>query len=164
MESKKLKEILALHKLWLADENTGKKADLQGAKLFGANLRGVDLRGADLEGVNLRGADLRRADLRRAKLQGANLQRAKLQGADLRGDDLDMSSGVPFHCGGTGIIGDDRLFSQMLYHLTRQDWSHCSETVKESLDHINRLATIDLFCDYRSDVCDLVIKPEISTL
>lgn len=53
-----LQEILAQHKLWLADEKNGKKADLRRANLSSANLSV-----ADLSGANLRRADLRKADL-----------------------------------------------------------------------------------------------------
>ena len=49
-------EILRKHKLWLAGEEGGEKADLRGV-----NLREADLREADLIGANLRGADLRGA-------------------------------------------------------------------------------------------------------
>ena len=87
-----------------------------------------------------------------ANLRWANLRGADLRGADLRGADLDMSSGIPFHCGGTTFKGDDRLFAQMIYHLTRGDWSQCSGGVKEALDHIMQCAAVDLFCEYRSDV------------
>ena len=87
-----------------------------------------------------------------ANLRRANLRGADLSGADLRGADLDMSSGIPFHCGGTTFKGDDRLFAQMIYHLTRGDWSQCSGGVKEALDHIMQCAAVDLFCEYRSDV------------
>lgn len=53
MDSKKLKDILNQHKMWLTGEEGGKCADL-----CGANLRGADLYGANLRGANLCGADL----------------------------------------------------------------------------------------------------------
>ena len=107
------------------------------ANLRGANLRSANLRSADLHGTNLRSADLR----------GANLR-----GADLRGADLDFSSGIPFHCGGIGVSIDDRIFAQMLYHLTRMDVSKASGGVKETMKAIRNMAASDLFCEYRKDV------------
>lgn len=43
MKKEDLQEILELHKLWLAGEEEGKKAKLQGANLREANLRKADL-------------------------------------------------------------------------------------------------------------------------
>ena len=103
MDSKKLKEILKKHKLWLEGDKGGERADLwgadlRGANLWGANLCGADLCRADLRGANLCGADLCRADLckadlsnaylRKADLRGADLSNAYLRKADLRGADL----------------------------------------------------------------------------
>ena len=72
MEISELQKILVDHALWLADNSTGKKADLSGADLRGAGLSVADLRGADLRGADLRGADLRGADLYGADLRGAD--------------------------------------------------------------------------------------------
>ena len=88
-----------------------------------------------------------RADLTRANLSGANLS-----GADLSGADLDMSSGIPFHCGGAAFKGDDRLAAQMIYHFARGDWSGCSGGVQEAVEAIRSMAITDLFCEYRSDI------------
>ena len=82
-----LEVFLRKHKLWLADDPNGERADLCGADLRGANLWGADLRGADLWGADLRGADLRGADLR-----GADLGEANLRGANLRGANLDKNT------------------------------------------------------------------------
>ena len=83
-----LVEILRKHKLWLADNPSGARADLTGANLTGANLYGADLTRADLTGADLTGADLTRAHLTRADLTGADLYGADLTGADLYGADL----------------------------------------------------------------------------
>jgi len=80
-----IKEILSNHKLWLSNNDNGKRANLQGANLQGANLQDADLQGAYLQGADLQGAYLQDADLQGADLQGAYLQRAYLQGADLQG-------------------------------------------------------------------------------
>ena len=88
-----LEVFLRKHKLWLADEPGGERADLSGAdlsgaNLFGANLSGANLSGANLFGANLFGADLSRANLFGANLFGADLSRANLFGADLSRADL----------------------------------------------------------------------------
>ena len=97
-----IKAILADHAKWMADNTTGKQADLRRANLSGAYLHGADLRRANLSGANLhaaylRGADLREANLRGADLFGANLHRADLRGADLHEADLygaDLSGAI----------------------------------------------------------------------
>ena len=81
MKKEELEEVLRLHKMWLNEEEGGKKANLIGADLRGANLRGADLRGANLIGADLRGANLIGANLRGANLIGANLIGANLRGA-----------------------------------------------------------------------------------
>ena len=93
MKKEKLTKILAAHKLWLADEPNGRRADLRSADLIcadlgGANLRDAGLICADLSGADLIWADLRGADLRDADLSGANLSGANLRDADLRSADL----------------------------------------------------------------------------
>ena len=81
MDTKKISEILELHKQFLSGGKDGKRADLRGANLREADLSRADLRGANLREADLRGADLRGADLRGANLRGANLSRANLSGA-----------------------------------------------------------------------------------
>ena len=93
-----------------------------------------------------------RADLSRADLSGAYLTGADLRWADLTGANLDMSSGIPFHCGGAAFKGDDRLAAQMIYHFARGDWSGCSGGVQEAVEAIRSMAITDLFCEYRSDI------------
>lgn len=53
-----LDEILRLHKLWLAGDPLGVRADLRDIDLHDIDLRGADLSCADLSYANLRGADL----------------------------------------------------------------------------------------------------------
>ena len=67
MNTKKISEILGLHKRFLSGGKDGKRADLSGADLSGANLRWANLRWA-----NLSGADLSEADLSGANLSGAD--------------------------------------------------------------------------------------------
>ena len=88
MDSKKLKDILNQHKMWLTGEEGGKCADLCGANLCGADLYGANLRGANLCDANLCGANLCDANLYGANLRGANLCGANLYGANLRDANL----------------------------------------------------------------------------
>ncbi len=110
-----IERILADHKAWLDDNNTGKRAnlrgadlrgaDLSGANLRGANLRGANLRGADLSGANLRGANLRGANLRGANLRGANLRGANFSGANFSGADLRGANLIGANLSGANLIG-----------------------------------------------------------
>ncbi len=115
MKKDELQEVLRLHKMWLNDEDGGKRADLQWA-----DLRGADLQWADLRGADLRGADLQRADLRGADLQRADLQWADLRGADLQRADLDYSC-FPLWCGSKGMKVDRRLAAQIAAHFCTLD-------------------------------------------
>ena len=68
MKKTELDEILKLHKMWLNNEEGGKRANL-----FGADLRSADLSCANLRSADLSGADLSCANLRSADLSCANL-------------------------------------------------------------------------------------------
>ena len=92
MTSEKLANILAAHKLYLADKEGGSRADLSGADLSDANLGWASLRGADLSDANLSGANLSRADLCWADLRGANLSMADLSDANLIGANLNRAN------------------------------------------------------------------------
>ena len=149
-------DILARHEAWIKGEG-GARADLSRADLSGAYLTGADLRWASLSEASLTRANLRWASLSEASLTGANLTGADLTGANLTranltGANLDMSSGIPFHCGGAAFKGDDRLAAQMIYHFARGDWSGCSGGVQEAVEAIRSMAITDLFCEYRSDI------------
>ena len=89
MNSIQIESILEQHKLWLANDPKGVRAnledaDLKGANLQDANLRYANLRYANLKGANLEGANLEGADLRVANLEDANLEGANLEGANLK--------------------------------------------------------------------------------
>ena len=58
-----LNVFLRKHKLWLANDPEGERADLYKADLRWANLSGADLRWANLRWANLRWANLSGADL-----------------------------------------------------------------------------------------------------
>ena len=137
-------------------------AELNDAKLNYAKLNYAELNGAELNNAKLNDAKLNYAELNDAELNGAELNGAELNGAELNGAELNNAildfSCLPLHCGGTGIVGDDRLFAQLLFHLTRQNWNNCSGGVREALAHITQCAAVDLFCEYRSDVTRLEDK------
>jgi hypothetical protein len=57
MTQDEIKQILELHRAWITDPLTGKRADLDGANLYGANLSGADLTRANLSGADLYGAN-----------------------------------------------------------------------------------------------------------
>ena len=120
MNTDELKTMLEKHKLWLDDEEGGKRANLQYADLEGADLRDADLRDADLRGANLRGANLQYADLRGANLRVTDLEGANLRGANLRGANLDYTC-LPLWCGSKGMIVDKRIAAQIAAHFCALD-------------------------------------------
>ncbi len=187
MDQTKLQEILQAHKKWLAgDYKEGARANLRAADLLAADLHGADLRGADLNGANLRGAnlhganlraadlnganlhganlraaDLRGADLRDADLNGANLRAADLHGADLHGADLDFSD-FPLWCGGLDVHIDDKLASQLLYHLLRNVAysKNTGEELRSLLLTPELIGAANLF--HRVDECGKIVVPEVN--
>ena len=134
--SEQLKEILAKHAKWLADNSKGARADLSGADLSGVNLSGFDLSYTDLSYTDLHGANLNSAYLNHAKLiyanlsyanlnsanlHGANLNSANLRGANLSHTSMDYSSGIPLWCGGADFKCKAKLIQQVLAHLVTLD-------------------------------------------
>ena len=83
MKAEELKEVLRLHKLWLADDFGGARANLSSASLIGADLSGAHLCSANLSDANLSGANLRDANFCGANLSGASLNYANLNYANL---------------------------------------------------------------------------------
>jgi hypothetical protein len=69
-----------------------------------------------LSRANLSEANLSDANLRWANLSSANLSRANLSRADLSGADLDYSC-WPLWCGSLSVKVDERILSQLAYHL-----------------------------------------------
>ena len=122
----KIAEKLRLHKMWLNNEEGGKRADFSNTNLSQANLSGANLSQANLSHANLSQANLSHANLSGANLSGANLNQANLRCADLRcadlsqanlsGADLDYTC-LPLWCGSLKANFDDRLAIQLLYHL-----------------------------------------------
>ena len=88
MEMIELKNILALHKKWLNEEEGGEKADLHGADLNGICLDNVDFRNANLKCTSFRGAVITNSDFRSADLYGADFRGAFLQGSDFASANL----------------------------------------------------------------------------
>ena len=147
---------LRKHRAYILNiRGVGVKANLCEANLCEANLCEANLSYADLSYANLRGANLSYADLSYANLCGANLSYSNLSyanlcEANLSYANLDFSSVIPFSCKGTNIKADDRLFSQMIYHLTRQQWTLTKENQK-FLDSIPK-PILNSFCNYRDDL------------
>ena len=158
MRQEELELVIDEHKKWLID-NGGERADFRGANLRGANfsdtyLRFANFKGANFKGANLRNTNLADADLRGADFTDADFRGANFRGANLRGVGLDFSSGIPFYCGGTQIKGDRRLFAQMVFQLTRQDWQDLN---KEELLWFQSIPERikNSFCNYRGDIKEI---------
>ena len=110
-----LVEILRKHKMWLAGDPSGVRANLYGANLtranlyeanlYEANLTGANLTGANLTGANLTGANLYGANLTGANLTGANLYEANLTGANLTGANLTRANLTGANLTGANLYG-----------------------------------------------------------
>jgi hypothetical protein len=121
-----LEVFLRKHKLWLACEEGGERANLQGANLQEANLRWANLQGANLQGANLQEANLRWANLRWANLQEANLQGANLQGANLQGA---QNICLPISCPEEGeFVGFKKANGYIVKLKITEDAKRCSAT------------------------------------
>ena len=146
VEASKLKDILDRHRRWLAKEEGGELADLQGADLRKANLRGANLRWANLRRANLQEADLRGADLRAADLQRANLWRADLRGANLQEADLRVANidylCLPLWCGSFEVILDLEQKRQIAVHLLKFAGEGLPSDVVSSLTNFCREAKL----------------------
>ena len=112
----KIAEKLRLHKMWLNNEEGGKRADFSNTNLSQANLSHANLSQANLSHANLSGANLSGANLNQANLRCADLRCADLSQANLSGADLDYTC-LPLWCGSLKANFDDRLAIQLLYHL-----------------------------------------------
>ncbi|NLL64081.1 MAG: pentapeptide repeat-containing protein [Ruminococcaceae bacterium] len=91
-------------------------ADLHYANLSYANLHYADLNYANLYYADLSYANLKYANLRYANLSCTSLNSADLSSADLNNADLDFSA-FPLWCGGLNVHIDDKIATQLLYHL-----------------------------------------------
>ena len=111
-----LDTFLRKHKLWLANEYGGERADLREAYLYGADLCGADLGGANLYEAYLGGANL----------GGANLCGADLGGADLRGA---KNMSLPIACPEEGeFIGFKKAGGHIVKLKITEDAKRCSAT------------------------------------
>ena len=129
-----LEVFLRKHKLWLANEEGGERANLEGANLEGANLKWADLEGADLKGANLKGANLK--------------------WANLKGADLDYSC-LPLWCGSLKANFDDRQLIQIAYHLVKAGLNsdNASDETKAELEKLIDFA--NKF--HRVDECGVIV-------
>ena len=136
MNTDRLKEILADHKVWVAsDKQNGKRANLNGEDLYNADLRGADLRGADLRNAVLYGANLSGAYLYGANLSGANLNGAHLNGAFLNGAFLYSANltGAHFELEFKSVkYFQNAIFSESAipWVILHPRWSECADSVK----------------------------------
>ena len=107
MEMIELKNILALHKKWLNEEEGGERADLHGADLNGICLDNVDFRNANLRCVNFRNAIITNSDFRCADLYGADFCHAFLQGSDFASANLKNANFVEANLYGADFLNAD---------------------------------------------------------
>ena len=131
-----LEVFLRKHKLWLAEEEGGERANLEGANLEGANLEG-------------------------ANLEGANLKWANLDEANLRGANLDYSC-LPLWCGSLKANFDDRQLIQIAYHLVKAGLNsdNASDETKAELEKLIDFA--NKF--HRVDECGVIKKKSEDTI
>ena len=161
----RLKKVLADHAKWLADPNTGSRANLSGVDLSRVDLSGTDLSWAslsranlsctdlswanlsranlsraNLSWVNLSRANLSRANLSRANLSRANLSWVNLSGTNLSGANLDFSQ-WPLWCGSLNARIDERLARQLVYHAlaVSEKWF---KPTKKQLEWVNKFHRI----------------------
>jgi hypothetical protein len=138
LEYEKIKKVLEEHKKWIEDNSNGKRAKLSNTDLRYADLRYADLSNADLSDANLRYADLRYADLSNA--------------------DLDFSC-FPLWCGSFGIKADDRIVSQLIYHVCRLNIENCSDEIKQFVNSIP-LEIKNKFREYRGELKKFEGEPD----
>lgn len=121
MTKEELKRVLDKHKLWLAEDPAGVRANLSWANLSGADLSGADLSWADLIGTNLSRANLSRADLSRANLSRADLSGANLSRADLGWADLSRANLSGVDLSGADLRGANLYNTGLLIFIFQQD-------------------------------------------
>jgi uncharacterized protein YjbI with pentapeptide repeats len=80
-----------------------------------------------------------RANLRYANLRYADLRDADLRYADLSNANLDFSA-FPLWCGGLDVNIDDKIATQLLYHLVRN--VQFSKNTSDEMKAIFRLKTV----------------------
>ena len=102
---KELQETLRLHKMWLNNERSGKRAIMDNWSLRNASLNYASLDGASLNYASLDGASLRNASLDGASLDGASLDDASLDDASLNYASLDDASLVGASLVGASLVG-----------------------------------------------------------
>lgn len=99
MSETDFKEILHKHKLWLAGQDGGERADFNHVNLRGADFHNSRLTRADFTGADLTSADLSNTlligtDLRHTKLCDADFTNSELFGANLFNADLTGAKGL----------------------------------------------------------------------
>ena len=90
---------------------------------------------------------------KRAKLSNANSSNADLSNAD-----LDFSC-FPLWCGSFGIKADDRIVSQLIYHVCRLNIENCSDEIKQFVNSIP-LEIKNKFREYRGELKKFEGEPD----
>ena len=84
-------------------------------------------------------------------IYNTSFHRSRMKHMSLRGADIDHSS-IMLNCQIESIKASDRLVAQLIYHVTRLDFSGCSDTVRSELIEILNGPLGDLFLKYRTDL------------
>ena len=90
---------------------------------------------------------------KRAKLSNADLRYANLSNAN-----LDFSC-FPLWCGSFGIKADDRIVSQLIYHVCRLNIENCSDEIKQFVNSIP-LEIKNKFREYRGELKKFEGEPD----
>ena len=116
---------------------------------------------AALINVSFTGSRISDSDFNEAYLSGAYLDDcvifnttfhyAKMKHMSLIGSNIDHSS-IMLNCHIESIKASDRLVAQLIYHVTRLDFSECSDIVQSELVDILEGPLGDMFLNYRTDL------------
>ena len=128
MTRDKLDEILEKHIKWLREDPAGERADMSYA----------DMSETNMSGANMRYANMRYANMSRANMSGANMRYANMSGADMSGANM-SGAGIDYTsftlwCGSLGILIDDAITSQLLYHVLS-----CVEVSPDVSDEVKKV-------------------------
>lgn len=116
-----------------------------------AILINVNFTGSRISDSNFNEAHLSGVCLDDCVIFNTSLHNARMKHASLMGANLDHSS-MTFSCKIESIKASDRLVAQMIYHVTRLDFSGCSDTVRSELIEILNGPLGDMFLKYRTDL------------
>ena len=81
-----------------------------------------------------------------------------MRNANLSNADLDFSC-FPLWCGSFGIKADDRIVSQLIYHVCRLNIENCSDEIKQFVNSIP-LEIKNKFREYRGELKKFEGEPD----